>query len=70
MTVLERTLHAGIDRSQVEGLIKFDDRPLCADFVAKVFLGGERKLSAPLMRFARGAARDHIVSSKIDHGRP
>jgi hypothetical protein len=29
LTALEHTLHAGIDRSQVEGLIKFDERPLC-----------------------------------------
>jgi hypothetical protein len=32
--------------------------------------GGERKLLEPLMRFTRGNVRDHIVSSKIDHGPP
>jgi hypothetical protein len=41
--------------------------PFRADIVAKVFLGGERKFSEPLMRFPRGDVRDHIVSSKIDH---
>jgi hypothetical protein len=43
---------------------------LCADTVAKVFLGDERKFLEPLMRFIRGDVRDHIVSSKIDHGPP
>jgi hypothetical protein len=32
--------------------------------------GGERKFLEPLMRFAHGDARDHIASSKIDHGSP
>ena len=41
-----------------------------ADIVAKVFLGGERKFLEPLMRFMRDDVRDHIVSSKIDHGPP
>ena len=36
----------------------------------KSFWGGERKFSEPLMRFPRGGVRDHIVSSKIDHGPP
>jgi hypothetical protein len=36
----------------------------------KSFWGGERKFSQPLMRFPRGDVRDHIVSSKIDHGPP
>jgi hypothetical protein len=36
----------------------------------KSFWGGERKFLEPLMRLARGDARDHIVSSKIDHGPP
>jgi hypothetical protein len=36
----------------------------------KSFWGGERKFSEPLMRFPRGDVRDHIVSSKIDHGPP
>jgi hypothetical protein len=36
----------------------------------KSFLGGERKLLEPLMRFAHGDVRDQIVSSKIDHGPP
>src|ERR1700680_1820645 len=34
----------------------------------KSFWGGERKFLEPLMRFTRGDVRDHIVSSKIDHG--
>jgi hypothetical protein len=36
----------------------------------KSFWGGERKFLEPLMRFTRGDVRDHIVSSKIDHGSP
>jgi hypothetical protein len=36
----------------------------------KSFWGDERKLLEPLMRFTRGNVRDHIVSSKIDHGHP
>jgi hypothetical protein len=34
--------------------------PKGADFVAKVFLGVERKFLEPLVRFARGDVRDHI----------
>jgi hypothetical protein len=34
----------------------------------KPFWGDERKFLEPLMRFAGGDVRDHIVSSKIDHG--
>jgi hypothetical protein len=30
----------------------------------KAFLGGDRKFSGPLMRFARGEMRDHIVCTK------
>jgi hypothetical protein len=36
----------------------------------KSFWGGERKFLEPLMRFVRDDVRDHIVSSKIDHGPP
>jgi hypothetical protein len=36
----------------------------------KSFWGGEGKFLQPLMRFARGDVRDHIVSFKIDHGPP
>src|SRR6476660_5888841 len=36
----------------------------------KSFRGGERKFLEPLMRLARGDVRDHIASSKIDHGPP
>jgi len=36
----------------------------------KSFWDGERKFLEPLMRFTRGDVRDHIVSSKIDHGPP
>jgi len=34
----------------------------------KSFWGEEQKFLEPLMRFTRGDVRDHIVSSKIDHG--
>ena len=36
----------------------------------KSFWGDERKFLEPLMRFTRSDVRDHIVSSKIDHGSP
>jgi hypothetical protein len=36
----------------------------------KSFWGGERKFLEPLMRLTRGDVRDHIISSKIDHGPP
>jgi hypothetical protein len=36
----------------------------------KSFWEGEQKFLEPLMRFARGDVRDHIASSKIDHGPP
>ena len=39
-----------------------------ADIVAKVFLGDKRNFLEPLIRFARGDVRDHIVSHKNDHG--
>jgi hypothetical protein len=32
------------------------------------FWGVEGKLLEPLTRFTRGDVRDHIASSKIDHG--
>jgi hypothetical protein len=40
-----------------------------ADSVAKVFLADQRKILRPLMRFARGDVRDHIILilAKIDH---
>src|SRR5260370_37253148 len=34
----------------------------------KYFWGDERNFLEPLMRFTRGDMRDHIDSSKIDHG--
>ena len=34
----------------------------------KSFWGDERKFLGPLMRFACGDMRDHIVSHKNDHG--
>src|SRR5258708_13567786 len=34
----------------------------------KSFWGDDRNFSGPLMRFARGDMRDHIVSHKNDHG--
>ena len=36
----------------------------------KSFWEGERKFLELLMRFTRGEVRDHIASSKIDHGPP
>jgi hypothetical protein len=36
----------------------------------KYFWGDERKSLRPPMRFTRGDVRDHIVSSKINHGPP
>ena len=60
----------------------FSELPLKADIarcgrhVSKVpillqksFWCGERKILEPLMRSTRGDVGDHIVSSKIDHGR-
>ena len=38
------------------------------DSVEKAFLSDEREFLEPLMRFARGDMRDHIVSHKNDHG--
>jgi hypothetical protein len=53
------------------------DIALCSRHVSKVpillqksFWGDERKFLEPLMRFTSGDVRDHIVSSKIDHGPP
>jgi hypothetical protein len=34
----------------------------------KSFCGGEQKFLELLVRFTRGDVRDHIASSKIDHG--
>jgi hypothetical protein len=34
----------------------------------KSFWGDDQNFSGPLMRFARGDMRDHIVSHKNDHG--
>jgi hypothetical protein len=45
-----------------------DDFQSSLDIVAKSFWGDERKFLEPLMRFARGNLKDHIVSSKIEHG--
>jgi hypothetical protein len=39
-----------------------------ADVLKKSFWGDERKFLEPLMRFARGDMRDHMVSHKNDHG--
>ena len=36
----------------------------------KSFWGDKRNFLEPLMRFASGDVRDHIVSSKIDQGPP
>jgi hypothetical protein len=42
--------------------------PFRADSVEKVFWGDERNFLGPLMPFARGDVRDHIVSHKTDQG--
>ena len=45
--------------------------PVCWQIVLKKsFWDNERKFLEPLMRLTRGDMRDHIVSSKIDHGPP
>jgi hypothetical protein len=36
----------------------------------KSFRGADRKFLEPLVRFMRGDVRNHIGSSKIDHGPP
>jgi hypothetical protein len=54
---------AGIDRWTFE--VRFV--PI---LLQKSFWGVEGKILEPLMRFARGDVRDHIASSKIDHGPP
>ena len=36
----------------------------------KSFRGADRKFLEPLVRFMRGDVKDHIGSSKIDHGPP
>jgi hypothetical protein len=36
----------------------------------KSFWDDKHNFLEPRMRFARGDVRDHIVSSKIDHGLP
>ncbi len=45
-----------------------DDVRSRGDSVAKVFWGDDQNFSGPLMPFARGDMRDHIVSHKNDHG--
>jgi hypothetical protein len=51
---------------------RFDSRPVTSGLpwivLKKSFWGDERKFLEPLMRFARGDLRDHIVSHKNDHG--
>ena len=48
--------------------------PATSDFrywqivLKKSFWGDERNSLEPLMRFTHGDVRDHIDSSKIDHG--
>jgi hypothetical protein len=49
------------------GLAKVRFAPIV---LKKSFWGVERKFLEPLMRFTRSDVRDHIVSSKIDHGPP
>jgi len=49
----------GLATSALEGIL-----------LQKSFWGGKRKFLEPLMRSTRGDVRDHIVSSKIDHGPP
>jgi len=47
---------------------RFVECPLAPIVLKKSFWGDERKFLEPLMRFARGDMRDHIVSHKTDHG--
>jgi hypothetical protein len=58
-------LPPGTDSGDGEGDVRFV--PI---LLQKSFRGGERKFLEPLMRLARGDVRDHIASSKIDHGPP
>jgi len=64
-TVGERPLLAQSGPSRNEGL--WNNR-LVADSVEKVFFGWRTNFFGPLMRFAHGDVRDHIVSEKSDHG--
>jgi hypothetical protein len=56
---LYRTSAITLTMSAIEGIL-----------LQKSFWGDARKFLEPLMRFTRGDVRDHIVSSKIDHGSP
>jgi hypothetical protein len=47
-----------------------DDARFWQIVLKKSFLGDERNFLEPLMRFTRGDVRDHMASSKIDHGPP
>src|SRR6266404_2315966 len=53
------------DSWQTSGQVRFV--PI---LLLKSFWGDEQKFLEPLMRFTSGDVRDHIVSSKIDHGPP
>jgi hypothetical protein len=62
-------------RRRISGSMRIADLELASREVRKVlivlkksFWGDERKFLEPLMRFARGDMRDHIVSYKNDHG--
>jgi hypothetical protein len=51
-------------------LLHSSETTLCADIVAKVFLGRRSKIPKAADALTRGEVRDHIVSSKIDHASP
>ena len=61
--------------STTSGLLRYSDILRARGDVSNVpillhksFWSDERKFLEPLMRLTSGDVRDHIVSSKIDHG--
>jgi hypothetical protein len=58
-------LTATIERGHRTGLADFRCWQI---LLQKSFRGGDRKFLEALMRRGRGDVRDHIASSKIDHG--
>ena len=58
------------EAASLGGLFHFANVTCWQILLQKSFWGDDRKFLEPLMRFTRGDVRDHIVSSKIDHGPP
>jgi hypothetical protein len=55
-------------KADVRGMNGYGITGLWRRVLKKSFLAGERIFFGPLMRFAHGDVRDHIVSEKSDHG--